>query len=320
MNSIDITSEEPHEEDVNDLLQHKDFGSVLRKARETAGLSTADVADKLLISEDVIKAIDNSQADSLPAATFTQGYIRSYARMLNVDADDIINSYNQMVPDSKQVVTPQSVLPHHRSLSNAIFKFISISLLLIAVVTVFTWLYQSDIKFNTRSPVKSDATENASSTVNEPVETSISDSGISTTVDFIESPVPVVEENSVPVTQADTAVINQQVTSEEVSVVVEEPVVSSPAKDELILTAIEESWSEIEDSEGNRLYYQLLNKNKEVKLYGTAPFTVFLGNAPQVRIEVNNKIVDFEQLINRNSKIAKIEIDANSDVNRSVNR
>jgi len=318
MTNIDVTSEEPQEDVVKDLSQHKDFGSVLKKARESAGLATEDVADKLLISEDVIKAIENSQADSLPAATFTQGYIRSYSRMLNVDADDIINSYNQMVPDSKQVVMPQSVLPHHRSLSNTIFKFISISLLLIALITVFTWLYQSDIKFNTRTSVKSDASEAVSSTVNDARESITYDSGISTTVGFTES--PVIDESSISASQSATEDISQQAMAEASNANVEEPVISPAAKDELILTAIEESWSEIVDSQGNRLYYQLLNKNKEVKLYGIAPFTVFLGNAPQVRIEVNNKIVDFEQLINRNSKIAKIEIDANSGVNRSVNR
>ncbi|VAW60479.1 hypothetical protein MNBD_GAMMA08-2123, partial [hydrothermal vent metagenome] len=84
--------------EVKDLLQKKDFGASFRPAREKLGLSQVEVAEHLLISIDVIKALENSQADALPALTFTQGYIRSYARMLNVPADEIINDYVQMAP------------------------------------------------------------------------------------------------------------------------------------------------------------------------------------------------------------------------------
>ena len=106
-----MTDSDDVENEVNELLQKKDFGAELKIAREKSGLSIIDVAENLLINADIIKAIESSQAEALPPLTFTQGYIRSYARLLNISADKIINDYVQMVPDEKQTLSPHSVLP-----------------------------------------------------------------------------------------------------------------------------------------------------------------------------------------------------------------
>lgn len=315
------------ENEVNDLLQKKDFGSELRKAREKSGMTISDVADSLLISADIIKAIESSKAEALPPLTFTQGYIRSYARMLNVSADDIISDYLQMAPDSKQSLSPNSVLPVQKSSNDAFMKIISFGFVVCGVVVLAFWLYKTDFNINANindsvpafnsqeKDVEQDEVINESLEQNQELQKNeMSDENID------------VEETSV-----EASVIQQQIESESESESIaadvqlektqpEKKSITGPVTDELILSALGESWCEIEDSTGKRIFYQLLNRGQEIKLSGTAPFTVFLGNAPKVRVEINNKIVDFESLINKTSNIASIEISQDAAVISLSNR
>jgi len=310
--------------DVSELLQKRDFGSDLRKAREKLGMSTNDVAENLLISVDIIKAIENSQADALPALTFTQGYIRSYARLLGLSADDIITDYVLMAPDSKQVLTPHSVLPAQKSSNDNFIRFISFSFIIVGIIVLIVWLYKTDFrehssisdqvaKFN--APFSTE-TQNDTGTETDSAEVVISTTDNETELptaqpepdDQMEMPAVEVEQEIVPENEV-----------EEVTAVTPD-VVEAMGIDSLVLSAQGESWCEIQDSTGKRMFYQLLNRGQEVSLSGTAPFTVFLGNAPKVRVEVNNKIVDFESLINRSSNIASIEITKDASVISLSNR
>ena len=57
--------------------------------------------------------------------------------------------------------------------------------------------------------------------------------------------------------------------------------------DELQIQADAESWVEVIDANGVRLMYDMLTKNLDRKLRGTAPFKVFLGNTPGISMTMN---------------------------------
>ena len=306
------TSDDVHNE-VNELLQKKEFGAGLRQAREKLGLSTTDVAESLLISVDIIKALENSQTEALPALAFTQGYIRSYARLLEISADQIIEDYAQMAPDSKQALSPNSMLPTQKSSNDMFMRVISISFVLLAISVLGYWLYSTDFTIN--SDFTNDFAEFNAQRVEEPVEENATVTTDGAMPDVVE--VDAIEEVEVVVeeTVLEKTLISQPVETEEANINQTEAVL----KDELILSALGESWCEIQDSTGSRLFYRLLNDGDEIKISGVAPFTVFLGNAPKVRVEINNKIVDFENLINTNSNVASLEISQDAGVVRLSN-
>lgn len=320
--------------EVNELLQKKDFGSDLRRAREKLGMSTNDVAENLLISVDIIKAIESSQADALPALTFTQGYIRSYARLLGLSADDIITDYVLMAPDSKQVLTPHSVLPAQKSSNDNFIRFISFSFIIVAIIVLIVWLYKTDFsehssisdqvaKFNAPFSTESqnDTSVETETETYTDTDTDTDEIVLSTTNNETEQSAVQLESDD----QSDVAAVEveseiaPEIEVEELTAVTPD-VAAVTGVDTLSLSAQGESWCEIQDSTGKRMFYQLLNRGQEVTLSGTAPFTVFLGNAPKVRVEVNNKIVDFESLINRSSNIASIEITKDASVVSLSNR
>jgi cytoskeleton protein RodZ len=58
----------------------------------------------------------------------------------------------------------------------------------------------------------------------------------------------------------------------------------------LELTFAEESWAEVTDARGERLFYGLGAAGRRAALRGEPPFAVVLGNAAAVRLLVDGEI------------------------------
>ncbi len=67
-------------------------GSVLQAARLQAGLSVEQVSEQLKLSLRQVNALENNQFDQLPAMVIVRGFVRSYAKLLKVDADAVLAS------------------------------------------------------------------------------------------------------------------------------------------------------------------------------------------------------------------------------------
>jgi len=301
---------------VDEILQKKDFGASLRLAREKAALSLADVAGKLLISVDIIKALENSQTEALPALIFTQGYIRSYAKLLGVSAEEIIDDYVNMVPDLEPELAPNSGLPVQKCSNDKLVKLISYGFVVVAVIVFVLWFANADFTMK-QSEIAGDEISKTKLSVQQ-VESSQNESSQLELIGAVDSRELIKADEKEPVSKPE--MVNTEITKPEtLDSIVLKPEVQTENKtpvavDKLVLSALGDSWCEIQDSTGKRLYYQLLNRGEEIELLGRAPFMVFLGNAPKIRVEINNKIVDFENLINKNSNIASLEISKDAAV------
>ena len=60
-------------------------GSLLRDAREAAGISLDSVAQQLKLHLRQVKALEDDDFAQLPGRTFIRGFIRNYARLLRLD-------------------------------------------------------------------------------------------------------------------------------------------------------------------------------------------------------------------------------------------
>ncbi len=72
------------------VIPPKTTGQQLAQAREELGLSVQDIAEKMLLSDTVILALENHEYDSLNGKAYVTGYVRSYASLVNLDADALI--------------------------------------------------------------------------------------------------------------------------------------------------------------------------------------------------------------------------------------
>lgn len=70
-------------------------GAMLREARETGGMSVFEVAEKLYLTEHYVHALESDDYDKLPSEVYVRGYIKSYALLLKLDEEQIMDAYRQ---------------------------------------------------------------------------------------------------------------------------------------------------------------------------------------------------------------------------------
>ena len=74
-------------------------GERCRKAREALGWTPAEAAKKMHLSQSYLVALEADDYERLPEATFVKGYLKNYARLLGLPADEIANTFQQIVND-----------------------------------------------------------------------------------------------------------------------------------------------------------------------------------------------------------------------------
>lgn len=70
------------------------FGEELRREREIRGISLKEIADSTKISRRFLEAIEHNDHRTLPAAVFTRGFVREYARYVGLNAEEMVTRYN----------------------------------------------------------------------------------------------------------------------------------------------------------------------------------------------------------------------------------
>lgn len=81
-------------------------GEILKKRREDLGRDIREISDLLKINAAYLDAIENDAFKELPAPVYTIGYIRCYAKYLDLDAESIVNYYtkNLSLPTHSTIV------------------------------------------------------------------------------------------------------------------------------------------------------------------------------------------------------------------------
>jgi cytoskeleton protein RodZ len=281
------------------------FGNYLREAREASGMSTAEVADRMKLSEDIIKALENSRVDVLPAPAFTQGYIKGYTRLLKIPLDEVMLAYDQMVPEKVQALTANATGKHVQHSHEGRIKWVTYALAAAGFVLFAVWVQQNGMQWIEQGK---NALENAENQLAEPVQQDSAPVESQAIAVPPEAPVEVAVEVPVQPIPAPVPVAQQSVVEKKKSEPVRTETISA-GEDLLILTASDQSWTEVQDADGNRLFFELMESGDEQRIKGRAPFRVFLGNAPAINIKMNEQPVDIRSYVRQN-KIAHVSISA----------
>lgn len=65
-------------------------GEQLRAARQGRGLEVADIAQTLKLGQRQVEALENGDWEALPGQTFIRGFVRNYARLVQIDAQPLM--------------------------------------------------------------------------------------------------------------------------------------------------------------------------------------------------------------------------------------
>lgn len=84
-------------------------GEVLRRAREAKGLELASIANSTRIPLRHLTAIEADAHDSLPALTYTLGFVKTYARVLGLDPAALAAQFRSETTKTEHV--PSAIVP-----------------------------------------------------------------------------------------------------------------------------------------------------------------------------------------------------------------
>ena len=68
-------------------------GATLRAAREGLDVGVREIADALNLPIHVVECLEANDYEGLPPTVFTRGYLRSYARLLELSPEELIDLY-----------------------------------------------------------------------------------------------------------------------------------------------------------------------------------------------------------------------------------
>ena len=115
------------------------IGRRLAAARKERELDVRVVASELHLDTSTIEALEADDMAALPAAIFVKGYLRSYARLVGLPEDEIVNAFSARTGDppplhvaSIKGRTPLFQLPSARLIRNIILVLLAIILVWLA--------------------------------------------------------------------------------------------------------------------------------------------------------------------------------------------
>lgn len=77
------------------------LGEKLRQAREERGISVSEVAEQTRISSHYLSSIENDDYKTLPGGIFNKGFVKSYAKYVGLDENEVLQDYSKLVAEAE---------------------------------------------------------------------------------------------------------------------------------------------------------------------------------------------------------------------------
>lgn len=287
-------------------------GQCLQQAREALKLSIDDVAESIRISSSKVAALESGVIHDVGAPVFVAGYIRAYARIVGLSADELVAGFEGLehlnegsVPlasghVSKKIGRLSNELPASFSLAagrrwSFLVRGLGIMALLLVVAAGAFGLFKSGVLPTSQS------TDAAHGLMSLPEQSSAQDElgseqilaipgQSATTTDQSEEggelsiPLPLQHAGNQPSSLTTPAIGS-----------VEAQTTAATTLDELSLHFKDDSWVEIHDARKQRLIHQLARAGQVHTFKGVTPFALVLGYVPGVSIFLNGEAVDLSR-------------------------
>lgn len=283
-------------------------GTQLRQAREAAGLDLETLARELRMTPTKVRALEADDFENLPSGTFVRGYLRAYAKRVDLEIEPLLASYQQAwhqagLGEAEEESPLRINLPEP---ARPAWHFAVIILLLLAGIWLAAaWFLNGSDREGAsalRDAAESPAPEGESgpARAERPEEAEESEALVEslraaaraaegTGTDDSESEAePESSDDSPAATEPAESVESDTLLAAEAPASQERQ-----ALDQLHLRFADECWVEVTDSRGDVLAADLLRAGAELELQGRTPFTVKLGNAESASIELNGEAYEF---------------------------
>ena len=297
-----------------------DFGKALAAARKARKIGCEEVSEQLKIPLRTIEAIEASDVSQLPPPTFTRGYLRAYARYLEIDAAPVLQVYDNVCPPDHHL-RPRSRLPRETSSQSPLIRSISLLMLVLVAVAVIYGFYQyysqkaDSVKAEVQGAAGAEHADAADSPVGLkplPIEqkASLDEEGEL----VLDTPPAVDSAATLAPAEGDAA---RATPAPERKPAAPKPVAAARPADVIAFYASKGAWLELHEQGGRRLHYNLIPKGRWVQYEGKAPFTVSLGNARSTQVKINGLDVDLTA-VTRPNNTARFRLSSRREGDRQI--
>jgi cytoskeleton protein RodZ len=303
--------------------QPASVGKALREAREQLGLSVNDVANRIKFAARQIEALEADDYAQLPEAAFVRGFVRSYARLLELDPAHLVSGLPSSHTKTSAVQEVRSVeIPLPSAFSARRHNIILLSAGLVIALSVAIFMRMHDrapevaepVAKTTVQPLDLQGVATESAIVQLPEQSLLPVSATPQTdsaapalqqtvraaaVQTAPQPVPqqAVRTVPAPVPVAQTAAQPKAVSAAAAPATVQPKVKAeaNPSEHALRLEFDENAWVEVRDGNDNVLIGKMQRAGSLVRVTGKAPLLVTIGNAHAVRLFDNGKNIKLER-------------------------
>lgn len=309
-------------------------GETLRKARESRGWTIAEVAGQLNLTPQRLSQIEQGAFDKLPGNTFARGYVRAYAKLLEVDQNRLVLEFDQFTGSDAAGSSVHSLnrIEEPVSYSQRVLRMVSfVVLLALAGLSFFWWQEQAerraeDLAATSLEHVEVDGADGTTQIhpLDEP-----EDQAVEAAQTEAEALQPLLDESAAAVAEAaaDPAVTAPAAAVDPATAAPQTPV-AAPAVTEaaaaeapapsavaapqpapaapvqlaagealISVTFIADCWTQLTDANGKVLFSALKRKGDSLELAGKAPLELRLGFARGAQVSLNGNPVDVAPFI-----------------------
>jgi len=288
-----------------------DPGGRLRQAREAQGLQLEEVANELRIGASALAALEENRFDALGAPVFARGYLKQVGARLGLDVPELLALYERAAGEADVLLAPTKGIRLRDERQFSLWVLASFALVLVVGGLSYWWLRQAEDATPASADVERDAdgpsepepeaepeSQLAAALVVEPPVASDDAAQQPPAVASVNADIEVgaVEgEGEFAVADANASVNagagaggagGVSVAASPASDVERSTVAGGPM---LEVIFIEDSWAEISDEDGSRLYRDLGRAGTRTQLPADRNLSIYLGNASGVELRVDGE-------------------------------
>ena len=253
------------------------FGRALAAAREARAMSIADVAAQLRLHLRQVEAIEAEDMAALPEAPFVRGYVRNYARLVDLPAEPLLALVNARLKPGDPLhsrLSAAAVSPLQRTPREPISGRLVIGGV-VAVLVLLAFLGWWTMRGETNPPPSAPAA----------------------------APAPA-QQPPAPTTPTGSAAQAQPAAEDAPAVTAVAPAASKALR----LTFRDRSWVEVRQADGTVLVSQNNAPGTTRVIEGTPPYLLVIGNASKVTLEYGGRTVDLAPSISRDD-VARLRLE-----------
>lgn len=252
------------------------IGTRLKAAREKKGLTILQAAEKIHLDPRILESLEAENFAALGAAVYVKGHMRHYAELVGEHPAELQELYAASTraapvqPDLTRISRVQSDNDLTKLAGPAV-----IALVAIAAIGTLWWLVSAPSEKPLPRPLQESAQSGGSAV-----------SGTEATGADASSPASVVS----PAPTAPAPAVAKAVPKSSASGMPPAVPPATRIKDgQLTLKFSSDSWAEVYDAAGQRLFYDVGAASSAHTVKGPAPLRVVLGNASGVALEYNGR-------------------------------